>query len=120
MNMGKPSSRRISAAHSRPPRRSNLSRHAYPTAYLSGETCEPCASLPSSSAAADVLAGTSGGVPRFIGATALRSGLIFPGLLLAGVAFKRAALGALLSSGMISGFVLAYLALKKKEGPRAV
>ena len=115
MNMGKPSSRRISAAHSRPPRRSNLSRHAYPTAYLSGETCEPCASLPSSSAAAEVLAGTSGGVPRFIGATALRSGLIFPGLLLAGVA-----LGALLSSGMISGFVLAYLALKKKEDSRAV
>lgn len=66
-------------------------------------------SLPSSDAAAKFLRGESGGTFELVTSTVLRSVLIAPGLVIAGVDGKKALLGSALSSVAITGFVLAYL-----------
>ncbi len=70
------------------------------------------ASLPSSSSVQELLEGRSGGLARTIASTVLRSGLILPGVLLAGVPPKRALLAAALGSVGITAFIVIYLGLK--------
>jgi hypothetical protein len=66
-------------------------------------------SLPSSDAAAEFLRGTEGGTGKIIASTVLRSVLILPGLLVVGVEPKKAVFGSLISSGLITGFILIYM-----------
>lgn len=69
--------------------------------------------LPSSEAAKSLLNGEEGGIAKFAASTVLRSILIMPGLLLGGVREpKKIVMGSLISSTMISSFVLLYLAAK--------
>lgn len=70
------------------------------------------AGLPSSDSAAAFLAGEQGSTGRFVSSTALRSLLIFPGLLVAGIEWRRALLGSLLGSIGISTFILIYMSAR--------
>lgn len=74
--------------------------------------------LPSSSAAKNFLKGEDGGAFEMVAATALRSILIAPGLYLAGVRDRKLIAASLLSSTMITGFVVGYLALTNKAKKR--
>ena len=78
------------------------------------------ASLPSSASVQGLLEGQPGGLGRVVASTALRSVLILPGLLVAGVAPRRALLGALLGSVGITAFIVIYLGLKDdmREGEK--
>lgn len=66
-------------------------------------------SLPSSDAAKHVLEGKPGAWLEFGASTVLRGVLVMPGLLIAGVDAKKALLGSMISSVLISTFVIGYL-----------
>ena len=66
-------------------------------------------SLPSSDAAAEFLKGREGGTGKVIASTVLRSVLILPGLLVVGVEPRKAFFGSIISSSLITGFILIYM-----------
>lgn len=67
-----------------------------------------CRSLPSSNSAYSLVQGVPGALPRVIAHMVLRSLLIYPGIRLAKVPPKQAALAAALGSVGIEAFVLAW------------
>jgi hypothetical protein len=68
--------------------------------------------LPSSDAAAAFLQGEDGSTSRLLSSTLLRSALIFPGLMVAGIDWKKSLLGAVLGSIGISTFILLYMSAR--------
>lgn len=77
-------------------------------------------SLPSSDAASAFLEGAPGGGFALVTSTALRSVLIAPGLIAVGIPWKKALLGALVSSISITTFILIYMSAKKANQRRAL
>lgn len=69
-------------------------------------------SLPSSSSVAELLEGKPEGIPKVLVSTALRSILIFPGIVLAGVKPRQAILAALLGSVGITSFIIIYMGMR--------
>lgn len=67
------------------------------------------ANLPTYRTAAAVLEGTTGSGIKLAGWTMLRTMLIAPPMLLVGVPARRAFIGALIASGLISGLTLLRL-----------
>lgn len=74
---------------------------------------ESCATLPSSTAAADFLDGKPGGLASVVTSTALRAGLIAVGLLVVGQR-KGVVKGAIGGAIAIEAFVLTYIAANRK------
>lgn len=68
--------------------------------------------LPSSASAKAFLAGEPGGAGKLLLSTGLRSLLIAPGLLLVGIPWKKAFMGAAISSLSISTFIIIYMSVK--------
>jgi hypothetical protein len=68
--------------------------------------------LPSSASAKAFLAGEPGGAGKLLLSTGLRSLLIAPGLFLVGIPWKKALLGAAISSLTISTFIIIYMSVK--------
>ena len=77
-------------------------------------------SLPSSDAASAFLEGAEGGTFALITSTGLRSILIAPGLLIAGVPWKKALLASVISSISITTFILIYMSAKKSDARQAL
>jgi hypothetical protein len=73
-----------------------------------------CAALPSSTAAADLIAGKPGGLTAVVTSTALRAGLIAAGLAIAGER-KRLLKYSVFSALAIEAFVLAYVAANRRK-----
>lgn len=71
------------------------------------------ADLPSSSSVKRLLDGDPKAIGGVMISTGLRSILIFPGILLAGVDWKKALLAALLGSIGITSFVILYIGLSE-------
>jgi hypothetical protein len=67
-----------------------------------------CPTAPSSASVCGVLDGAPGAWPKFIGHWFLRSALIMPGLAIAGVRDKRLITASLLSSTLVSLFLVMY------------
>jgi len=78
-----------------------------------------CPTSPSAASVCDVLDGKSGAMPRFLGHWLLRSALIMPGLVIAGVRDKRLLTGAIMGSTMISLFLLFFTTVERaRRGER--
>lgn len=69
--------------------------------------------LPSSDSAKRALDGEPTGARDLAISTLLRSGLIAPGLMIVGIAPKKALIGSLVSSIFISTFIVVYMAAKR-------
>jgi hypothetical protein len=83
---------------------------------LPSRACAPCASLPSSDAAGDLVAGKPGALVSVVGTTLLRAGLIGAGAYVAGerdlARLARVALGGALA---IEAFVLVWVFAQRKK-----